>query len=320
MTMKIGVLSFFLILMLSFFSSNAMAKPDTVKVGAYMMSVHDINYHDKEYSAGFWLWFLYKNKNFDFISQVEVSNAKTAEATNATVETIDDYRWCLMKMKAVMKQSWGVHEYPFDKQHLDIHIENTLYDDNTLVFVADTAGAKFHPNINVDGWRISSFKTSTGLTNYHTAFGDPRDKDYKSEYSNYTISMDLERDAWGLFFKIFLGMYIAFCISMISFTLDPEWVEPRFGLPVGGLFASVGNKYIIDSLLPESSAFNLVDILHNLTFVFIFITIAISAIALILDKNGDREKSLRLNKRGGLIVLSSYIVLNLVFVLYAVWF
>ena len=73
--------------------------------------------------------------------------------------------------------------------------------------------------------------------------------------------MDIERDAWGLFMKIFIGMYIAFLIAIISFTPHPSELEPRFGLPVGGLFAAVGNKYIIDSLLPESSSFTLVDTL-----------------------------------------------------------
>lgn len=60
-------------------------------------------------------------------------------------------------------------------------------------------------------------------------------------------------------------MYIAFLISVISFTIQVQELEPRFGLPVGGLFATVGNKYIIDSILPETSAFTLVDTLHTLT-------------------------------------------------------
>ncbi len=72
-------------------------------------------------------------------------------------------------------------------------------------------------------------------------------------FSTFNIEMDIERNAWGLFLKIFIGMYIAFLISVISFTPHPSELEPRFGLPVGGLFAAVGNKYIIDSLLPESS-------------------------------------------------------------------
>lgn len=44
--------------------------PDTVKVGAYVISLHDINFHDKEYTARFWLWFVYNNPDFDFARQL----------------------------------------------------------------------------------------------------------------------------------------------------------------------------------------------------------------------------------------------------------
>lgn len=130
--------------------------------------------------------------------------------------------------------------------------------------------------------------------------------------------MDIERNAFGLFMKIFLGMYIAFLISMLSFTPHPSELEPRFGLPVGGLFAAVGNKYIIDSLLPETSDFTLVDTLHSFTFIAIFITLLISALALKLHDNGKTEQSLRLSKIGSWIVMTGFVLLNVIFIFKAV--
>jgi L-asparagine transporter-like permease len=118
--------------------------------------------------------------------------------------------------------------------------------------------------------------------------------------------------------KIFIGMYIAFLISMLSFTPHPAELEPRFGLPVGGLFAAVGNKYIIDSLLPETSSFTLVDTLHSLTFLAIFMTLLVSAMALKLHDKQKNEECLRLNKRGSRIIISSYLILNLFFIIKAI--
>jgi hypothetical protein len=51
-------------------------------------------------------------------------------------------------------------------------------------------------------------------------------------------------------------------------------IDSRFGLSVGSLFAVIGNKYIIDSALPESSSFTLVDLLHGITLFFILAVIA----------------------------------------------
>jgi len=294
------------------------AGPDTVKIGAYVMSLHDINFHDKEYTMRFWLWVLHKNEKFDFPYQVEIPNAKSLEKPDMMVDKIDGKVWCLMKMKSTMKQSWSVADYPFDKQHLNVKVENTVFDKNSLIFLADSLGSGFHPSLAVDGWNITHFNVSTGTTNYETAFGDPTFKEQKSNYSFFNITFMLERDAWGLFFKLFMGMYIAFLISSVSFMVDPEQVEPRFGLPVGGLFAAVGNKYIIDSLLPETSEFTLVDSLHMITFLFIFFTVAFSAISLIYVGKAQHKKAIRLNKVGGSIIVGTYFVISIIFVIVAI--
>jgi hypothetical protein len=292
--------------------------PDTVKIGAYVISLHDINFHDKEYTMRFWLWLLHNNPEFDFPYQVEVPNAKSLEKPDMMTDTIMGKIWCLMKMKSTQKQSWTVGDFPFDKQHLSVRIENTVYDANSLIFQADTLGSNYDNKLTVDGWDIDEFKVTTGLSEYNTAFGDPSFKEQKSIYSHFDINILMERDAWGLFFKLFMGMYIAFLISSVSFIVDPEQVEPRFGLPVGGLFAAVGNKYIIDSLLPETSEFTLVDSLHTITFLFIFFTVTFSAISLIWVNKNQHQKARKLNKVGGSIILGCYIFLNLIFIISAI--
>lgn len=129
--------------------------------------------------------------------------------------------------------------------------------------------------------------------------------------------MEIERAAWGLFLKIFIGMYIAFLIALVSLVSHPWELEPRFGLPVGGLFAAVGNKYIIDSLLPESPEFSLVDILHSLTFFGILSILAVSAIALKYYNNGDKEACLKVNRIGSILVPALYVLTNLYYVIIA---
>ncbi|MFN8415637.1 MAG: hypothetical protein U0U66_04815 [Cytophagaceae bacterium] len=308
------------LILVSLSGYSAKNKPDTVKVGSYLMSLHDINFHDKEYTMRFWLWFLYSNPDFDFTTQVEIPNAKSFEKPDVIVDTIQGKTWVLMKLIAVMKQSWNVQDYPFDEQKLNLSIENTMYDKRYLVYNPDTQGSTYAPTMNVDGWKIKEFKVFRDTNIYDTKFGDPRLTEQRTEYDCFNIELTLTRDALGLFMKIFLGMYIAFFIGTLSFLIDVEEVEPRFGLPVGGLFAAVGNKYIIDSLLPETSDFTLVDTLHTITFLFIFLTIFFNALSLVMiDRKGNHAKAKRINKIGSRIVLISYIVLNTFFVGIAVF-
>lgn len=300
-------------------ASNALHKyADTVKVGTYIISLHDINFHDKEYTTRFWIWLQYKNPDFDFSNQIDVTNAKAIEKPNIIIDTMEDGRiWVMMQMKCTMKQSYNVGDFPFDKQHLKMRIENAMYDYNRLVFLPDTLDSAYDKSITIDGWDIKNFKVSQDFNEYETGWGDPSDTDHKSKYATYVVEMDIERNAWGLFLKIFIGMYIAFMIASVSFTIKPEELEPRFGLPVAGVLAAVGNKYIIDSLLPETSQFTLVDSLHTLTFMSILATIVVSSISLKYEDKGRSDTARRVDRIGGRIVVGTYIATNLLLVMLA---
>ena len=292
----------------------AQAQPDTVTVGAYVMSVHDINFHDKEYTARFWLWFLYNNKDFDFVRQLDITNAKSMDEPQLLQDSLQGKIYSMLKMKCTMKENWNVEDFPFDEQHLKIQIENTLFDKNSLVFKPDVKGSKFDSDETLAGWDIRNFRVEVIDNAYETGFGDDRPDKSNQVFSAFLIQMDIERNAWGLFLKIFVGMYIAFLIAMISFAPHPSELEPRFGLPVGGLFAAVGNKYIIDSVLPESTTFTLVDSLHAITFFTIFAILVVSAVCLKLEEKKKNELCMRVNKMGAWVIGCIYILANVILV------
>jgi hypothetical protein len=311
--------SFTLVFLFSLSLCHSIAQPDTVQVGAYVLSVHDINFRDKEYTARFWLWFLYDNPEFDFAKQLDMPTAKSFDQSPPINDSLNGHLYSIMKMKATMKEKWNVEDFPFDQQHLSMQIENTQYDIGSLVFKPDLKGSRFSHTEAIDGWTIRDFKVSTRTNLYETGFGDSSPGRNPQTFSAFLVEMNLERNALGLFMKIFLGMYIAFLIAMISFAPEPWEHDARFGLPVGGLFAAVGNKYIIDSILPESSTFTLVDTLHTLTFLSIFSILLVSAICLRLYDNGKKEECLRLNKIGSRAVALLYVLANVVFVGLAVF-
>ena len=307
-----------LLFFISFLPLQAQHAPDTVKIGCYVISLHDFDFRAEEYTARFWLWMVYRNHQLNFKDDVEIPNAKEVSIDEYVDDNLDSLKWIQMKLKCKMKQSYKIDEYPFDNQHLTIFIENSKFDSKSMVYVADTAGKAYEPGLGVDGWEIKNFKVSTGTSHYETGFGDTHLKNPKTEYANFRIDCDISRSAWGLFFKFFLGMYVAFAIAFVSFFIDPSESDPRFGLPVGGLFAAVGNKYIVDGYLPESSVITTVDILHGLTFVFIFGIIAFSAASLRFDETGMEKKSKNLDKLVGWVMASLYVLINVLVITFAI--
>lgn len=314
-TIKLLKLSLFLLPLLAIHPARAQdPPPDTVSVGIYITSIHDIDFKDKEFTATFWLWLKYKRKEFDFFQNLEVPMAKTVHKSFVTIDSSDGNISMMMKLQCILKDSWRIGNFPFDKQKLRLSIENSQYDSRYLVFVADTVGQHFDKRFTLNGWSVDSCIILAGTKIYETGFGDETLSAPRTTYSNFRVRLSISRDAMGLFWKLFLGMYIAFLIAYLCFFIHSDGMDSRFGLSVGSLFAVIGNKYIIDSSLPESATFTLVDTLHGITLIFICMVIGVTAYSLSLVKKGESARSDRLDRIMAWVFPILYISLNVYFI------
>lgn len=109
-------------------------------------------------------------------------------------------------------------------------------------------------------------------------------------------------------------MYVAWLIAFVCFFIHADSIDSRFGLSVGALFAVIGNKYIVDSALPETTTFTLVDILHELTLLFILLITSATAYSLKLNKNGLTAKARRFDLVTAITILLLYILANWYFI------
>lgn len=316
--MKKALTGLLFIVFLSFFLCNdsgaQKAHPDTVKTGIYVTSIHNIDFKNNEYTINFWLWLKYKKQEFDFVQNLEIPQAKTFTKLYSTLDSSDGKYYLLMQLQCVMKDSWRIDNFPFDEQKLRLSFENSQFDSKDLIFLPDTMGKHYDPRFTLLGWDIDSFIVATNTKQYETNFGDPEVMKPHMEYSAYGVRISMDRDATSLFWKIFLGMYVAFSISYICFYIHADNIDSRFGLSVGSLFAAIGNKYIIDSSLPESTTFTLVDTLHGITLLSIFIVVACSVYSLRLMKRNKLKEANRFDMIAAQVLLLVYVSLNLYFI------
>lgn len=285
------------------------SQPDTVKIGVFINDIYDINLSEKSFSTQFWVWFNYRDSSLHPLETVEFPNAKSVEATLDFTEQKSSIYWAGKKIHAVLKRDWEVSLFPFDIQNLTIELEDSDSDFSEMVYVADADNTKLDTALKIPNWEITSFKLSTGAKKYDTTYGDPTLAG-ESVYPHAELTLTIKRRSWGLFFSLFTGLYVAFFISTLVFFIDPVDLDPRFGLSVGALFASVGNKYIVDSFLPQSTAFTLVDKLHILTYVFLLLCIVLSVISLRIWKNGRELASRRFDRRAYAWITGLYLIIN----------
>ncbi|MGN6353114.1 MAG: hypothetical protein ACTHLB_06970 [Parafilimonas sp.] len=293
--------------------------PDTVKTGIYVTSIHDIDFKEQEYTVDFWLWLKYKNPDFDFSHNLEIPLAKTVDRYFETVDTAEGKVSILMKLQCVMKDSWRITNFPFDKQTLRLSIENSQYDSKALVFLPDTLGKHFDPRFTLPNWTIDTFRLTVATKAYETTFGDESLSTPHTEYSSFRVRVSIERNAIGLFWKLFIGMYVAFLIAYVCFYIHADSIDSRFSLSVGALFAVIGNKYIVDASLPESLTFTLVDTLHGITLFFILCVVAANTWSLQLLKQNKRiYDSNKFDMIIAQVLLVVYLGLNIYFISQAV--
>lgn len=294
-------------------STVAIFAQDTCSVGVFVTDVFDLNLAEKSFKTKFWIWALYKKDSLKIMENLELVNAKEHEYTLTTIEKRGIYNYGAQKCKAEVKADWNITDFPFDNQKLTTTIESGDAETNELIFVPDLKNSQFDtPHIQLDGWKTKDFKVKGGKRTYSSNYGDPEIKG-KANYSSVEFTLHLERDGWGLFFKLFTGLYVAFGISIMPFFMGPENAE-RFGLLVGSLFAAVANKYIVDSILPETTYYTLVDKIHVITFIYILIGLILTVLAYRLDVAEHRKLAKQIDGIAFWLVLISFTSINVILI------
>ena len=274
-----------------------------MKVGIYVTSIYSLGFAENDFGIDYWVWYIYKDSTLAPLETTEIVNSESVSRDFATTELKGNVYWATHKCSAMIKKNWDIQRFPLDGQTLDVMLEETDMDTSELVYVADVENSKIDKSVELSGWKISDFKLVPSIYTYNTTYGDPTLKG-NSSYARLSISTRIERESKNIFLKLFLGLYVAFLIALSVFFLDGAEIGARTSLAVGALFASVGNKYIVDSSLPDHSSFTIVDKIHDATFALILISIVFSIISNGIVRNGDHKKA----KRFDLICCAALVV------------
>ena len=76
-----------------------------------------------------------------------------------------------------------------------------------------------------------------------------------------------------LYFKLFFGAILSFIISYLVFFIDKKLFETRITLSLGGIFGAVGNKYFVETSMPEIQVLTKADLINNLIILLIIMNI-----------------------------------------------
>src|SRR3970040_2878235 len=113
---------------------------DTVMIGVYVFSVYDLDFPGNKINADFYVWYNAKNDSLDLLQYFELVNSVEFNKTGETDERRGDIVYQTVRINSRVKKSWDVSNFPFDRQTVELIIEDFDKDNTKLVFTADTIG------------------------------------------------------------------------------------------------------------------------------------------------------------------------------------
>jgi hypothetical protein len=175
--------------------------------------------------------------------------------------------------------NWNLRDFPFDKQELKFKFTTTL--DTTVIKLRPSKIFPSSYNSNLenlkDGYNVEglSYNYSYNQDNGDLILISPGER-RGIVTESLEIILTLDRQGSWLFLKLFLGGIISFLISCLIFLLPiKSRLESKINLGVGGIFGAIGNRYYVDSVLPEIQVFTKADAVSNLVIFMVFLNILV---------------------------------------------
>lgn len=291
-------------------SDGAPSAPGQVKVGLYITQLYDLDIAKKSFNVAFWAWYLHTDSTYKPLETVELVNSKQSTTRYASVTDVDGIHWSQAKYYATVAKDWDIRNYPFDRQALDIYLEDGNSDASTQALIADVSNSRINESVHIPGWTVEGFSIREQESIYNTSFGDPRLTDGQSTYSRIVATITLKRNGLRILSSVFVGFFVAFFMSTLTYFLDfKHMAGARISLCAGGIFASAGNKFAVDNILVPGGDFTLADGIEISTFVAILC--AIAAVVALRPIAEDHPKITKaLNALIGLTVVGGYLAFN----------
>ncbi|MFG3287833.1 hypothetical protein ACGF3G_03340 [Streptomyces sp. NPDC048179] len=299
------------------------AAVSSCRIGAYVTDLYGLNVSPRTVNANFWLWSVCPSADLDATRRLEFVNATQVTRSDRSVEKIGNEYWSQVKVSGTFRQQFDLSEYPFDKQDVQIRIEDSEFSSSQFTYVSDTANSGYDHEIELGGFRIKGFGVRVVTHTYRTSFGDPRiTHGQDSRYSQFVIGFKLARDDVAGFIRETWPAYVAFLISFISYWIWSKdllsIIGARYGILGASLFSVVVNMRS-SSLAGTLFGVTLVDQIQLITLLYTLIAVGCTTYIVWRWADHERDASVRrVNHFVALSTTAAYLIANAVSIGFAI--
>ena len=292
--------------------------PVVVDVGLFLNNVPSVMLKERKFQVDFNVWFRWTGDAVNPLESFEVVGGHIDLKEELVKKKTGNVNYGLYKIVATINYNFDLAKYPLDDHALKIQIEDVKRDSSEMVYRVDTASTNVSPKVHVPGWDTGHFEATAAIIHYPTNYGDPEAaKATESNYSRFTFSLDLIRNGYGNFLKLFSMLFFAGGIAFFAFWVRSDYLDGRLALIVSGIFMAAITANMISSSLPESDSFDMAEQLYFVTMAFIFATCLATLYTFKIFLVGLEEKANRLSKLFGYLFPIAYVLINVLVVVLA---
>jgi len=298
----------------------ASAEPAKATIGVFLTALNNLSLVTGTVIADFWMWTIADADRAAPLDTAYIVNeaAKTAEP----IGTLKDgaHRWDQRRVRATLNQSLDISRFPFDRQTLDIVIEESFATSQDLVYVADREHSGVASSVSLPGWSVTGWNIRTEEHAYPTNFGD-LEHPGPVQAARLIFSVNVKRQGTELFVDLSLGAFVAFLIMVLTFRMNPT-VPPIFAgrmvVTAATIFTTLVSMRISDTVVAAPLGATVVDRIHLVTLAAGFLVGIAAITSRRYVETGREDMALRLDRRLLPVFLVAYTAIVTAMVLTAV--
>jgi hypothetical protein len=248
------------------------AAAQDVKVSTYVLNLGKFDVATGSFTADFYLWFVCEE---NCTPQFEFMNGRAT-----SVDTIvDEPKEKFYRIQANLNSPVDLRQFPFDKQVMQIIIEDKESQVDEITFVPVRQSGIDDSNRFV-GWQFDGWSTNVTEHNYDI---------YNETYSQYTFNAHISRIPQNSFLKTFLPVIFIMLVVLFSFILDPDKLGTRLAMAGSSLVATVMFHISISNQIPPVGYLTFADKFMVLTYFILLATFIINMFMMeMLERKKDK--------------------------------
>jgi hypothetical protein len=272
------------------------AEPVVVDVELYVISFGNYDANKGTYTMDFYLHFSHDNASAPpgFVSRFEFMNGRAASKELIVEEVVDGRRDVWYRIQANLFSPPRFAEFPYDRQAIQLVLEDSVHTDADLVYRWATAGTGLDASIEVAGWRIDGTDAEVSTKEYPFAGAT-------ETYSRLTYTIHVSKAPLSATLRTFLPPVAFLLVASFSFFLDPAQPVPRLTLGTGMLISAVAFHLSQVVNVPLLSVLTPFDKFMVAAYVFIAATIFVTTALAFGEKLRLPEAVIKVANRWGAV-------------------